>query len=42
MPTNIIFIIQSLWLGIDYGDRSYGTAIASLLNKLTIASIVQT
>ncbi|MEH2198489.1 hypothetical protein [Nostoc sp.] len=33
---------QSLWLGIDYGDRSYGTAIASLLDKPTIASIVKT
>ncbi|MBW4429499.1 MAG: hypothetical protein KME50_35310 [Nostoc desertorum CM1-VF14] len=33
---------QSLWLGIDYSDRSYGTAIASLLDKLTITSIVET
>ncbi|WP_334891174.1 hypothetical protein [Nostoc sp.] len=24
---------QSLWLGINHGDRSYGTAIASLLNR---------
>ncbi|WP_190902080.1 hypothetical protein [Nostoc foliaceum] len=24
---------QSLWLGIDYSDRSYGTAIASLLDS---------
>ncbi|MFW9263356.1 hypothetical protein [Nostoc sp. CALU 546] len=32
---------QSLWLGIDYCDRSYGTAIASLLDKLTITSIVK-
>ncbi|AUB35331.1 hypothetical protein COO91_01207 [Nostoc flagelliforme CCNUN1] len=31
---------QSLWLGINYSDRSYGTAIASLLDKLTITSIV--
>ncbi|WZF18786.1 hypothetical protein WKK05_05415 [Nostoc sp. UHCC 0302] len=23
---------QSLWLGISHGDRSYGTAIASLLH----------
>ncbi|MEH2039420.1 hypothetical protein [Nostoc sp.] len=33
---------QSLWLGINYSDRSYGTAIASLLDKLTITSIVET
>ncbi|MBW4458476.1 MAG: hypothetical protein KME55_41155, partial [Nostoc indistinguendum CM1-VF10] len=32
---------QSLWLGINYGDRSYGTAIASLLDKLAIISIVE-
>ncbi|MEH1942125.1 MAG: hypothetical protein V7L01_18170 [Nostoc sp.] len=32
---------QSLWLGINYSDRSYGTAIASLLDKLAIASIVE-
>ncbi|MDZ7955345.1 hypothetical protein [Nostoc sp. DedQUE09] len=33
---------QSLWLGINYRDRSYGTVIASLLDKLTITSIVKT
>ena len=33
---------QSLWLGISHGDRSYGTAIASLLDKLDITSIVET
>ncbi|MGJ5634876.1 hypothetical protein, partial [Nostoc sp. CALU 1950] len=32
---------QSLWLGIDYSDRSYGTAIASLLDRLAITSIVK-
>ncbi|MFN6484988.1 MULTISPECIES: hypothetical protein [unclassified Nostoc] len=29
---------QSLWLGINYGDRSYGTAIASLMDQPAIAS----
>ncbi|MBD2534001.1 hypothetical protein H6G97_32430 [Nostoc flagelliforme FACHB-838] len=32
---------QSLWLGINYSDRSYGTAIASLRDKLAITSIVE-
>ncbi|MCC5656235.1 hypothetical protein LC608_04380 [Nostoc sp. XA010] len=26
---------QSLWLGINYSDRLYGTAIASLLDKIS-------
>ncbi|MEH2242881.1 hypothetical protein [Nostoc sp.] len=33
---------QSLWLGINYGDRSYGTAIAFLLDRPAITSIVST
>jgi hypothetical protein len=33
---------QSLWLGIDYSDRLYGTAIASLLDRFAITSIVET
>ncbi|MEH2455754.1 hypothetical protein [Nostoc sp.] len=31
---------QSLWLGINHGDRSYGTAIAFLLDQPAISSMV--